>query len=63
MLYWEERGDKISLAESRILSLKKAEGGRIRFREECDRYFCVYVTNEEAVSLLEEAIAWIKFRD
>ena len=42
----------------RVISLCK-EDGKIVFREECDGYFSVEMTKEEAIIALEEAIQWV----
>lgn len=74
MKYWKERktdvgdglpriclkdiGDSSNLIP-RILSIKKQAYPKIRFREECDGYFCTEMTKEEAVEALQEAIDWL----
>lgn len=45
---------------NRTLSLRKTEEGQISFLEECDGYFGVAMSKEQAIAALEEAIAWIK---
>lgn len=45
---------------NRTLSLSKTDEGEILFLEECDGYFGVAMSKEDAVAALEEAIAWIK---
>jgi len=51
-------GKKIVLKES-IFSIKSEEN-RIRIREECDKYYSITFTKEQAIELFEEAISWIK---
>ncbi len=45
--------------EDQVFSISKRDG-LIAFFEECDGYFSVEYTKEEAVEMLQEAIAWIK---
>lgn len=68
MKYWViKKKNKISLDERpgtndfwpRVFSIKK-EGDKIRFREECDGYFFVQMTKQEAIDALQEGIDWIK---
>ena len=37
-----------------------AEWFGVTFREECDRWFSVGLTKEDAIEALREAIAWIE---
>jgi len=45
---------------SRILSLSIMKNKKIRFMEKCDNYFHVLASKDEAIEILQEAIAWIK---
>lgn len=49
--------------QDRVLSLTKDGIGNIIFREECDGYFTVIMTAEEAKKALKEAILWIDERE
>jgi hypothetical protein len=46
--------------EDRILSIVKLENGCIKFTEECDGYFALEVSKEDAIKLLNDAIDWIQ---
>jgi hypothetical protein len=75
MKYWNNKktrwgnkltgNEKITLIDGsfddwgRILSIKEKDG-KIRFREECDSYFSLEVSKEQAIEILKEAIDWIK---
>jgi len=48
------------LKEDRVFSIVKNDGGSITFREKCDGYFSASFTKEQAIELLQEAIAWIE---
>ena len=43
----------------RIVSLVKSADGQIVFQEECDRYFTVSMSKDDAKQALREALAWI----
>ena len=47
------------ILNSRIFSIVR-DGANFLFSEECDGYFQQEYTEEQAIELLEEAIAWIK---
>ena len=42
-----------------VISISK-RGDMIRFYEECDGYYCVELSPDDAVRVLEEAIEYIK---
>ena len=44
---------------NQVLSLQKV-GDNIKFTEECDGFFHVTVSKEDAIQALLEAIAWVK---
>lgn len=46
--------------ENRVLSLYRESDGAITFREQCDGYYSVTMTPDEAILALQEAIAWIR---
>ena len=64
MKYWTEKTQsKILLidgAYDRIISISKESTGDICFCEECDEYFDVTLSKEEAIHALQEAIEWIQ---
>ena len=43
----------------RVVSIRKDEDGQIVFMEECDGYFRVTMSPEDAKSALREALAWL----
>ena len=55
-LNYETDGEK----DDQIFSIKKESNGMVRFTEECDQYFTLSLTKEEAIEMLQEAIDWIK---
>lgn len=67
--FWEIYGNKkIVLSESEescenLISLKILEDGRVRIREECDRYSGRIETTETAIAIFEEAINWLKAKN
>lgn len=70
MKHWKESKNQLSgkiiLSDGdsdMVLSLKKEETGVIRFREECDKYFFISMSKEDAIKALEEAIEWIRCND
>ena len=42
------------LEDARVLSVKLTEDGTYRLREECDRWFCEYLTREQLRMLSDE---------
>lgn len=63
MKFWEERSGGINLINGEdgrnyILTIKKKDG-KIRFRENCDQYFSVTLSPEDAKVALREAIDYI----
>ena len=51
-------GKKKLILGERIVSIG-VYGDTVRFREECDGYFCIHVSKEDAIKLLTEAIEYI----
>ena len=44
-----------------IFSIRKAEENKIIFREECEQFHTKeFISKEEAIKMLQEAIDWIK---
>jgi len=44
----------------RVLAVAIESDGKVQFVEQCDGWFGTTVTPEQAVEILEEAIAWIR---
>ncbi len=49
----------IHIPEHRVMSIYKLPDGNINFREDCDEYFNVTLSKEEAKELLTEALEWL----
>jgi len=43
-----------------IIEIKKLDTGLVRIRENCDQYYGMEVTKQEAIELLQEAITWLE---
>lgn len=44
---------------ARVVSLRRVERGRVQIMEECDGFFSVTLSPDDAKQALREAIAWI----
>ena len=44
----------------RVLSVTKQDDGQIQFMEECDGYFRLKCSKEDALAVVEELKAWIE---
>lgn len=68
MKYWNEIKigeitpmckDENDFSSDRVLSVKLIPHGKVRFREECDGYYNIDLSKEDAAEMLKEAIEYI----
>ncbi len=67
MKHWKVTPKKIFLSgydgelesTSNVISIKK-DGNEIKFKEECDGYYAIYKSREDAITALKEAIKWLE---
>jgi hypothetical protein len=58
--FYDKDTPGIHIPEARVLSIYKLSDGSINFREDCDEYFSVTLSKEQAKELLLEALEWIE---
>ena len=66
MKYWNNNKNTINLksdnklCNNRVLSISKFKNDEIMFIEQCDKFFAIIHTKQDAIKVLEEAIEFIK---